>query len=427
MIPIPRRRLLYLMGLAFIPALLGIFFSEMFAVQLLLYALIFSASAWDFTTIPRPDRLRLERRMDTRLSIGVDNRVTVFAENLTHRRLFLEVRDEYPDEFIVERDTLAFDLGPLSVSGQFYTVKPPRKGSFIFSGMYVRVHGALGLISRQYRVPLVNEVRVYPDILELKKYLRMTTLNRIEQLGYRKREPGGENEFDFLREYRSGDDYKRIHWKATAKRRFPVTRIYDREYNRNVVCLLDGGRMMTTRYGLLTKLDYAVNATLVLAAAAKTRKDLFGLTVFADGIRSHVQPGRGSRLYTGVLPALCAARAEFIQSDYRKVYAHLMERVRKNSILFVFSELYNRIVSEDLTVMLEMLSRRHTVHFVSFEEKEEEDEDDSPEGIARWTLQREQTLEKELIIRELVRKGVRTLRVNHEDITRRVVNSYLGS
>ncbi|PKL05878.1 MAG: hypothetical protein CVV53_07225 [Spirochaetae bacterium HGW-Spirochaetae-9] len=270
-------------------------------------------------------------------------------------------------------------------------------------------------------------MRVYPDILELKKYLRMTTLNRIEQLGYRKREPGGENEFDFLREYRSGDDYKRIHWKATAKRRFPVTRIYDREYNRNVVCLLDGGRMMTTRYGLLTKLDYAVNATLVLAAAAKTRKDLFGLTVFADGIRSHVQPGRGSRLYTGVLPALCAAQAEYIQSDYRGAYAHITERVRKNSILFVFSELYNRIVSEDLTAMLEMLSRRHTVHFVSFEEKEEEDDDDSPEGIARWTLQREQTLEKELIIRELARKGVHTLRVNHEDITRRVVNSYLSS
>jgi uncharacterized protein (DUF58 family) len=282
-------------------------------------------------------------------------------------------------------------------------------------------------VVRQLRFDIATEAMVFPNIIELKKYLRMTTVHRIEQLGYRKRELGGENEFDFLRDYLPGDDYKRIHWKATAKRRFPVTIIYDREYNRNVLAILDCGRMMQTRYGLLNKFDYAVNTVLVLAAAARNRKDRFGIAVFSDTVKEFVAPRRHTSLFTGILPPLARAETEYRHTDYRYLYSFLQNRLRKNSILFVFSELYNRTISAQLCTMLSNMARYHTVRFVSFEEKEDECEGKNREEIVRWILQKELAVEKELMIRDLALKGVHTVRVTTADITQKVVNAYLSS
>lgn len=422
-----RTRFFILLGAAFAPALLGILYPGLIALQGLIYAALMAAIAWDFRTVPRRDELRIARHHEKYLSIGAENPVSIAVENLGRRGARLEMRDEYPPAFDAGEDTMRLDLPPLSASGAVYHVRPLKKGACTFTGVQVRAAGALGLLARQYRYALETTASVYPDIMELKKYLRMATLGRIEQIGYRRREPGGESEFDFLREYQQGDDYKRIHWKATAKKRFPVTSIYEREYNRNVVALLDTGRMMTTRYGTLTKLDYAVNATLILAAAAKNRKDLFGLTVFADTVTGHVTPKRDTRLFTGILPALCRAEPGFMRTDYRRAYAFLSTRVRKNSVIFLFSELYNKIISADLIAMLEMLSRHHSVYFVSFEEREEEPRGKGQADIARWVLQQDQLLEKEEIILGLTRRGVHTIRVTSADITRKVVNSYLAS
>ena len=116
-----------------------------------------------------------------------------------------------------------------------------------------------------------------------------------------------------------------------------------------------------------------------------------------------------------------------MRTDYRRAYAFLSTRVRKNSVIFLFSELYNKIISADLIAMLEMLSRHHSVYFVSFEEREEEPRGKGQADIARWVLQKDQLLEKEEIILGLSRRGVHTIRVTSADITRKVVNSYLAS
>src|SRR4030042_6773956 len=97
---------------------------------------------------------------------------------------------------------------------------------------------------------------------------------------------GGETEFDFLREYQPGDNYKKINWKATAKKRHPIIEIDKKEYNRNIVVLLDTGRMMTTKYGYMTKLDYAIDTSLILAAASLKKNDRFGILSFSDKVNA---------------------------------------------------------------------------------------------------------------------------------------------
>lgn len=424
---IPQIRLLMLLAFTSVTALCGIFSPFMMLLTILFDIVLFFAVLYDFFTIPRKDELRIERVHDKYLSLGAENRIQLFLQNHSRKKASVKLRDGYPEIFISLRDTMFCNLAPLSEVTAEYRLTPSKKGEFRFDFIDARLQGGFGLVARQYRYQTETTTTVFPNIIELKKYLHMTTVHRIEQLGYRKREFGGENEFDFLRDYIPGDDYKRIHWKATAKRRFPVTIIYDREYNRKIMALLDCGRMMSTRYGLLTKFDYAVNAALVLAAAARNRKDLFGISVFSDTVKEFVAPRRGTSFFSGILPPLARAEAEYRHTDYRRMHSFLQNRLRKNSILFVFSELYNRTISAQLTAMLSNLAKNHTIRFVSFEEKEEEATGKSVEEMTRWILQRELALEKELMILDLERKGVRTVRVNSDDITRKVVNAYLSS
>jgi uncharacterized protein (DUF58 family) len=56
---------------------------------------------------------------------------------------------------------------------------------------------------------------------------------------------GGESEFERLREYRRGDEYRSIDWKATARRQKLISREYQLESNQNILFLLDAGRLMT--------------------------------------------------------------------------------------------------------------------------------------------------------------------------------------
>ena len=96
----------------------------------------------------------------------------------------------------------------------------------------------------------------------------------------RMRYAGEGTEFESLREYMHGDDYRDIDWKATARRGRPIVRSFEAERSQTIVLAVDAGRLMMPRVTGLTKLDRAVNAALLLAYLGTERDDLVGLLVF---------------------------------------------------------------------------------------------------------------------------------------------------
>ena len=250
--------------------------------------------------------------------------------------------------------------------------------------------------------------------------------NHLQQIGIRQKKSGGENELDYFREYRAGDNYKKINWKASAKSSFPIVQIDERENNRNIITMLDAGRMMTTRYSALTKLDYAIDTALLLGGAAISKKDYYGLVAFSQTVTNYIPPGQEKRVLNSILKSLYEIEPQFTTSDYLNTYHFLKKRIRKNSIIFLFSELYNRITSKELLQLLVLLSRLHTVHFISFEEHEQKATGHSLDKIARWYLQEEHVLEKQILLQELQKHGVKTLRVNESNIKQKVINAYLN-
>src|SRR5438045_8745839 len=106
--------------------------------------------------------------------------------------------------------------------------------------------------------------------------------------------PGATTAFAGLGDYRAGDDVRRISWKATARRDRPVVMEVEAERGQQAIIALDCGRLMTAPAGLLTKLDHAINAALLLAWVAQSQGDKVGMLTFTDGVRRFVRSPRGA-------------------------------------------------------------------------------------------------------------------------------------
>jgi uncharacterized protein (DUF58 family) len=148
-------------------------------------------------------------------------------------------------------------------------VRPRRRGDYKFGDTTLRWLGPLGLVVRQGKVATAVPVKVYPNLLDVRRYDLMLRRNRLQELGLRSARQFGEGtEFERLREYTPDDEYRRINWKATARRHRPITVEYQTERSQNVIAILDCGRMMQSPVQQMAKLDYAVNAVLLLSYVA---------------------------------------------------------------------------------------------------------------------------------------------------------------
>src|SRR5262249_42806038 len=147
--------------------------------------------------------------------------------------------------------------------------RPPRRGDYQFGNLHLRWNSILGLLRRQATFPAVAPVKVYPNLVDVKKYDLLLRKNRLWELGLRTtRIFGSGTEFERLRDYLPDDEYRRVNWKATARRGKPISVEYETERSQNIMALLDIGRMMRSPVGDVAKLDYAINAVLLLAFVA---------------------------------------------------------------------------------------------------------------------------------------------------------------
>ena len=151
---------------------------------------------------------------------------------------------------------------------------------------------------------------VEPALANLKRTLVLAASERWEDLGARlMRRRGGETEFESLREYVHGDDVRRVDWMAFARRGKPMVRQYQVERGQELILLIDGGRRMRVtaaegeRAGW-TKLDWALDAALELAAVALSKGDRVGAAAFRRGLATWVAPAKSGRQLTRLFQAL---------------------------------------------------------------------------------------------------------------------------
>src|SRR5581483_7954421 len=166
-------------------------------------------------------------------------------------------------------------------------------------------------------------------------------------------------EFESLREYQSDDDYRRINWKATARRHRPITTLFETERSQRLIVMIDLGRMMLTRVGELTKLDSAVNAALLLCYVALVHGDRVGLLSFADGVRAYTPPRRGRAHFYRIVEQLYAVRAQPVESDYAAAFGRLRTDLRGRALVALFTDLSDPDVARLIARHLMLVARHH--------------------------------------------------------------------
>lgn len=361
---VPTQRLLWA-GLGFaVPLLLATAVPglEWVALAYLLGLLI--VVALDARRSPTANQFTVERRHDPRLSLAEANPVNIVVEwnvpGITGRPRLLHVRDEAPVE--IPNDGTLFS-GTILPGGNWsgrYHLSPLRRGDYPFGAIVLRVASPLGLLLWQHRVVFEDAARVYPNLRAIARYDLLARRGRLEEAGLRRtRRFGSGTEFERLRDYQPDDDYRRINWKATARRGQPVTVEYETERSQNLVLVLDTGRLMGTPVGAMQKLDYAVNAALMLAYVAMEMGDRTALLVFTDRTEHFIPLARGQRQFQLLLDALYNVETHPIEADPTRALNDLLRRQLKRSLIVVFTDVAESVEPTPLLVSLGQLARRH--------------------------------------------------------------------
>jgi len=426
-------RFVVLLALGAVPLLFVGILPDLLTAVLIYNALLAAATLADFFAAPKPEAaLSLTRTVDEKLSLGAANRVLVTAQNKSPMTLRLQVRDIPPATFeldsTVERTlTLPPDPRPLAFT---YSVTPPAKGDFEFGNLYFRYPGRLGLISRQGMVQAEQTVKVYPNLVETAKYELLARRGRLMQLGIRTAKVrGGGSEFESLREYVPGDEYKKIDWSATARRGKLITRQYEAERSQNIVLLLDTGRNMLQSVQKMAKLDYVVNTALMLAYVAAAGDDKVGLMAFDAEVRAYLPPAKSKAQVYGILESLYNLNARMVETDYKAAFQSLATRWRRRSLIVLFSDLVDPDSSVQMLDAVPMLADSHRVVCVTVSDPNilaaANSVPEDSAGVYQKAVAVQVLQERRAAISVLKRRGVWTIDSPPEALSADLINHYL--
>lgn len=384
----------------------------------------------DWGLAPRPGQVRVARRHEPRLSLGAPNAVWLDVHNAAPRALTLRLRDEVPAECEASALVLTARVAPGASAAVGYTLRPLRRGDHQFGAVTLRWLGPLGLLWRQATYPLAAAVKVYPNLLELRKHDLLARRGRLQEAGLRPvRHFGSGTEFESLREYQPDDDYRRINWKATARRGRPMTAEFETERSQNVLAVLDAGRLMATEVHGLTKLDRALNTSLLLAYVAALRGDRVGLLAFSDRVLAYLPPRRGRRAFHALLEALYNLPAEPVEPDFDRAFRFLATRQMRRSLLVLFTDLTDRDVSSALVQHLTRLARHHLAVCVTLADPElltlAHAAPADTRALYERVVARRLLEERAEVLGVLRQRGVVMLDVPADRLTVAVVNKYL--
>jgi uncharacterized protein (DUF58 family) len=441
---VPTLRLLLLLLIA-IPLLALGSTVALIGLALLLIAALATATDWFLAKDGR--NIALERVLDTdKLSLAAWNPVRLTVTNAAQRTQRIQIRDVVPPDFDLDVQVPLFSLAVQQDARAeiVYHVRPRQRGDARFGSLYLRVDGPLSLIRRTFQVPESERpIRVYPSLRDLRRYDLLVRRGLEAQPGSRTiRRPGASAEFERVREYLPDDEFRRMNWKATARRGHPMVNQFETERSQNLVMLLDAGRAMAALAEALpdvddeadlppglSKLDYALNTALLLAYVGSLRGDRVALLAYADDVRTFVPPQRGRRALLSTVQALYNLRAEAVEPDHGRALDFLARRNLRRSLVVHFTDLIDRESSATLAAHLLRAARHHLVVCVTLGDPNvrrpaERTPIDAPSLYEKFVAQ--QLLDdRAALIRTLNAHGVLTVDTDATHLSPQVITTYL--
>lgn len=358
--------------------------------------------------------------------------VTLRCINGGRGRLRGSVREVAPAEALPRWWRADFPAGGIAASADFRrSFCIATRGSFSFGPAWVRLIGPCGMLEGVWQAAGQSRIKVFPEGLAAKDDLSQHLLAEIQVLDRRsraKRRSAG-TEFESIQEYRGGDDPRRIDWRATARTQRLVIRRFQVEQHQDVLLLIDCGRLMGTFAGRGTKLDCAVDASLLLGRVALANGDRCGVALFDNKVTSFLAPRSGLASFHTIVETVYDAICRWQETDFALMFAHLQSRRQKRSVIIVLSDVGDEETSGRARVALASLAARHVVIFAALQTPllmaQTHAPIDNRLDAARHAVAYRLLRERERTLHALRRANVHVLDVEPGDLTIPLINRYL--
>lgn len=373
----------------------------------------------------------IERCSEERLSIYEKEVVCFQVYNKNDYKIYVEIKDEVPDfHFYIEDKIMRGEIMPHEKKIFKYFVTPKKRGAFNFGNVHIKCEGKLKFCMKIFKVNLNKEYKVYPNLKNLRKYKLNICNNRLLKQGQRNLKVIGKGtSFESLREYVTGDDYRKINWKATARFNKPIINRYEPEKNQHVHILIDTGKPMSYTVRGYKKLDMVINAAIVLSDVVNQNGDKSALLLFNTKVDKAVLPGKGSAHRSKILETLYHINSTNEISNYDDAFYYLKKKERHRSIVFIFTDFDTVEEAENMIKMLPIISRNNVVIMMLIRneslEKIGSQKVINEEGLFNKGVALELLNERSKIINLLNKKGIFCVECTGENFEYAVVNKYI--
>jgi uncharacterized protein (DUF58 family) len=311
--------------------------------------------------------LKITRTMPLVVGRDLPFTIKLALQNNAHTEIAAQMRDVRPDDCQPALETHDIIVPAGQLRDVTSTVRIPRRGRHSFGPVWLRLTGQWQLAEVQREFECSGDIRVLPEQFasreELQKELGAQAL-LLDKI-VRARQVGVGTEFVGLDEYRIGDDPRRIDWRATARHRSPIVRRHQVERHRDVLILIDSGRLMGAMTERGSKLDCAVDSALNLARVALRSGDRCGIGVFDSALRGYLAPLAGAGALSRLTECAYDLRTNWQETDFTRMFAEVQRKQSKRCFLIVLSDLGDAETSRSHCAALAKLSRRHLVLFAA--------------------------------------------------------------
>ncbi len=203
---------------------------------------------------------------------------------------------------------------------------------------------------------------VYPDLAPGRRELMRSPIYRALAASTQLPLTGQGREFERLREYQGGDNYADLSWKATARRAFPVTRLFQWEQKQEIYFIVDHSRLSRAAAANgRFQLERLVETAMIGASAAADIGDQFGLITFAGDVTGWLAASTGRAHYAAFRDQVLRLEAAHETPAYDRLFARIRSRLRRRCYLLFLGNLTERGTAEQFAPAARLVSRTHLV------------------------------------------------------------------
>ncbi len=424
-------RLFAAIGCCVVLFLLAFFFPWLGIIpELAFYTLVLLVLADGLMLYQTKKGVFAKRHAPERLSNNDDNELGIYIENWYPFNINVGIIDEIPFQFQKRDIWFKTSLTPRQRKLINYVLRPTKRGEYEFGLIRVYVKSPFGLITRRYNFNQVEVLPVYPSFLQMRKYELMAISNHLTDIGIKKiRRLGHSLEFEQVKNYVQGDDYRTINWKATARHGSLMTNSYTDEKSQHVYCVIEKSRAMKMPFEGLSLLDYAINASLVLSNVALLKEDKAGLITIAEKIGAVIPADRRPTQINKILEVLYKEKTRYLETNLELLYTTVRSVIKQRSLVVFFTNYESMSALQRQLPFLKRIAKFHLLLVVFFENTElkkvSEKQASDVEGIYIKTIAEKFAYDKKLIVKELAKYNIQSILSTPQNLTINTVNRYL--